>query len=88
MPTYTYIDRTTGKIGYQSMTPLAVDASGNIAVRVTLPNGHPGTYSEGMNDGSVRRGTRGPGSQQVAGEPFGGGGANLPTIASSDWELP
>ncbi len=88
MPRYTYIDRTTGKIGYQSMTPLAIDSNGGITVRVVLPNGNPGTFSEGMDDGSVRRGVRGTGLQLNPSETFAGGGANLPTIDSSDWELP
>lgn len=70
------------------MQPLATDANGNITIRVTLPNGHPGTFSEGMDDGSVRRGTAGPGAQLPASETFAGGGAVLPTIATSDWEQP
>lgn len=90
MPKYVYNDRTTGLVGYESMTPLAFTPQGSIQVRVTLPNGNPGTWSEGPLDGSVRRGVRGSGFQLPDSEiPLGyDAGANLPTWSPSDWEQP
>lgn len=93
---FVYVDRTTGKIGYVGIQPLVVNPDGSIAVRVTLPNGNPGTYAEGIIDGSVRRGVAGPGytvpltqpdpTQQNPGQPIGT--YSLPTLDPSDWEMP
>lgn len=84
---YTYMRRDTGKIFYQATTPFAFNADGSIAVRVTI-NGVPCTYGEGLNDGSVARGVRGPGLQRPSGEGLLGAGENTPTWAPSDWEMP
>jgi hypothetical protein len=83
MATYTYLDRWDGSV-YATSIPITA-ADGSLLTRVTLPNGHPGTYCP-FGYGCVERGHAGSGYQLLATGP-NMANANLPTNAPSDWEM-
>jgi len=79
-----------GIIDFTQYSQALFQSNGEIAIRITLPNGNQATFGEGADDGSVRRGLAGPGQTAANtefsnGQPIDGAAVN-PTWAPSNWE--